>query len=225
MSTAVHLALASLPPARRQILEHLKRHGEAGVESVAAALSVTISGARQQLVALERDGLIAHQMLREGAGRPRHSYQLTPAGDALFPRRYADLANELLDYADGEDPALVARLFERRGARRLAEARVRLQGLPFGEQVRELARILDQDGYLADFTLRDDGVYVITEHNCAVLSVAQRYSHACSSEWTFLQAALPRATVRRVAHQLVSGHVCAYEIWPNTSSGPVAEAL
>lgn len=212
MSTTIFAALASLPESRRRILEHLKCKGEAGADDMADALDMTVSGARQHLVALERDGLIAYRIVREGAGRPRHSYRLTPAGDALFPRRYADLANELLEYAEGEDPALVARLFDRRGARRLAQARARMAGLPFDEQVQTLARILDEDGYLADATQREDGVYVITEHNCAVLSVAQRYGHACGSELIFLQGALPGAEVTRVSHQLVSGHVCAYEV-------------
>ena len=153
--------------------------------------------------------------MREGAGRPRYLYALTAAGDALFPRRYADLANELLEYVGDEDPALVARIFERRGLRRLEGARQRMAGLPFAERVALIARILDEDGYLADFARNDDGTFVITEHNCAVLSVARRHGHACSSELAFLQAALPEAEVTRVAHQLVAGHVCAYHIRPS----------
>src|SRR5581483_685827 len=97
----------------------------------AAACAITVSGARQHLVALERDGLVAHRDLRDGPGRPRHLYGLTPAGDALFPRNYAGLANELLEYVEDEDPALVQRLFERRAQRRLEAARARMEGLPF----------------------------------------------------------------------------------------------
>jgi len=215
MTAPAHTALlSSLPEARRAILEHVKRQGESGVEPIAAALGVTVSGARQQLVALERDGLLTHRQVREGAGRPRYLYALTAAGDALFPRRYADLANELLEYVGDEDPALVARIFERRGLRRLEGARQRMAGLPFAERVALIARILDEDGYLADFARNEDGTFVITEHNCAVLSVARRHGHACSSELAFLQAALPEAEVTRVAHQLVAGHICAYQIRP-----------
>jgi DeoR family suf operon transcriptional repressor len=140
-------------------------------------------------------------------------------GDALFPRAYAQLTNELLEYAELEDPYLVKRLFDRRGQRRIEQARRRLAGLPFEDKVRTLATILDEDGYLADFTRRADGTYVITEHNCAVLSVAQRYHHACRSELDFLQAALPEADLRRIAHQLVAGHVCAYEVRPREDAG------
>jgi DeoR family suf operon transcriptional repressor len=214
MTTATQSARAGLPETRHAILEHLKRQGEAGAEAIAAAAAMTVSGVRQQLVALERDGLVTYREVREGPGRPRHLYRLTPTGDALFPRTYAELANELLGYVEHEDPELVCRIFERRGQRRLEQAQARLAGLPFAEKVRVLAQILDEDGYLADFAHRDDGTYVITEHNCAVLSVARRYHHACSSELAFLQAALAEAEVTRVAHQLAGAHVCAYEIRP-----------
>ncbi|MDB5058854.1 MAG: putative transcriptional regulator [Chloroflexi bacterium] len=214
MNSPINYVLASLPETRRAILDFLKRHGEARAEAIAAAATITVSGARQHLVALERDGLLAHREMRDGPGRPKHLYNLTPAGDALFPRTYAELTNELLQYVEHEDPGLLARIFDKRGRRRLDQARARMAGLPFNDQVRVVAEILDEDGYLADFEQRDDGTYVITEHNCAVLSVARRYNHACSSEIAFLQAALPTADVTRVAHQLVAGHVCAYEVRP-----------
>jgi DeoR family suf operon transcriptional repressor len=219
MPSPVQQILGSLPDTRRAILEHLKRRGEARAEGIAAATGITVSGARQHLVGLERDGLIAFREAREGPGRPKHLYRLTPAGDALFPRTYAELANELLQYVENEDPALLARIFDKRGQRRLECAQTRTAGLPFAEKVRVVAQILDEDGYLADFERRDDGTFVITEHNCAVLSVARRYNHACSSELAFLQAALPEASVSRVAHQLVAGHVCAYEVRPRSIQG------
>lgn len=209
-------ALAALPESRRQMLELLKREGGADTGAIACAVGITVSGARQHLTALERDGLIAHRLDRAGPGRPRHRYELTSAGDSLFPRHYGALTNELLGYLEDEDPALVARIFDRRGQRRLAGARARTAGLPFAQKVAIVAAILDEDGYLADFTARDDGTFIITEHNCAVLAVAQRYQHACRSELDFLRAALPEADVTRIAHRLNGAHVCAYEVRPRS---------
>lgn len=207
-------ALSSLPESRRRILEHVKRGGEATAEAIAADLGVTLSGARQNLMALERDGLLEHRSARGGPGRPKHVFILTAAGDTLFPRAYAELTNELLEYVEDEDPALLERIFERRARRRLQRARERTVGLSFPEKVRVVAEILDEDGYLADFTGRDDGAFVITEHNCAVLGVALRYHHACSSELDFLKAAMPEAEVTRIAHRINGAHVCAYLVSP-----------
>jgi DeoR family suf operon transcriptional repressor len=210
-------ALGSLPETRRQILELLKRRGEADTESIATALEITPSGARQHLTALANDGLISFRSDRTGPGRPRHLHALTAAGDALFPRNYVDLTNELLEYVEDEDPALLQRIFDRRAQRRLDRAKERAVGLLFPEKVKLVATILDEDGYLADFAERPDGTFLITEHNCAVLAVAQRYRHACSTELAFLQALLPEAEVTRVAHRLGGGHVCAYEVKIPTS--------
>ncbi len=147
-------------------------------------------------------------------GRPKFVYSLTPLGDGLFPRNYAELTNELLQYVEDEDPGMLDRIFDRRAQRRLEAAQARTRGLDFGQKVAVLAAILDEDGYLADFERRDDGSFLITEHNCAVLNVARRYGHACGSELQFLKEAMPEAEVVRVAHRLAGGHVCSYEVRP-----------
>lgn len=220
--TTTRDALSSLPAAHRRILEYVKRAGDASADGVAADLGVTASAARQHLVALERDGLLEHRAVRAGPGRPRHLFALTPAGDALFPRAYAELTNELLEYVEDEDPTLLERIFERRARRRLQRARERMARLGFPDRVRVVAELLDEDGYLAEFARRDDGAFVITEHNCAVLSVALRYRHACSSELDFLRAALPEAEVTRIAHRINGGHVCAYLVRPADIETPDA---
>ncbi|HET7092436.1 MAG TPA: winged helix-turn-helix transcriptional regulator [Thermomicrobiales bacterium] len=224
MSAHADRALASLPESRRRILEHVKRHGESVADAIAGELGVTTSGVRQHLTALERDGWLAHRVARGGAGRPKHLFALTPAGDALFPRAYAELTNELLDYVEDEDPALLTRIFDRRAARRLQRTRARAAGLPFADRVRVVAEVLDEDGYLADFAPANDGGFVITEHNCAVLAVAARHRHACSSELAYLQAALPDAEVRRIAHRLNGGHVCAYLVRPSADADSIDAA-
>ena len=81
----------------------------------------------------------------------------------------------------------------------------------------ELARILDEDGYLADFESLPDGTFRVTEHNCAILGVARRWGLACVTEIDFLREALPDARIERVAHMMAGAHVCRYEITPRPS--------
>lgn len=215
--SVTYSALQSLPPTRRRIIEIIKRSGGSRAEEVADGLGISVQGTRQHLTALERDGLILHSERRDGMGRPKFLYSLTPAGDTLFPRAYADLTNELLSYVEGEDPELLTRIFDRRAARRLSTAIERTAGVSFAEKVRVVAQILDEDGYLADFEARDDGSFLITEHNCAVLTVALRYGHACGSELDFLRAAMPEAQVTRIAHRIAGGHVCSYHVVPRNA--------
>jgi DeoR family suf operon transcriptional repressor len=204
--------LAAVPTTRRAILTTLKRNGAMRAGELAETLGISVPAVRQQLARLSEDGLVTHERDREHRGRPSHHYELTPSAEALFPKRYGDLTAELLGYLGGPKADEVTLLFEKRRRRRLAEARPRLAGRPPDEQVAELAKILDEDGYLADVERLDDGRWLVTEHNCAILSVAQGYRQACSSEIAFIREALPDAKVERVSHLMDGAHVCAYEV-------------
>ena len=100
--------------------------------------------------------------------------------------------------------------------------RKRLAGKTFDEKVAVLARILDEDGYLADFEKRPDGTYLIREHNCAILGVAVRYGLACSSELEFLREAFPDAEINRVAHKVAGAYVL---LRSTTSAGTIPESF
>lgn len=209
-----HPALASLAPTKRTLLNTLKKAGELGVEHLAEAAGLTVSAVRQQLTALQRDGLVSVGQKRSGAGRPRHQYRLTSAADALYPRAYAELTNELLDYVGQSDPELVETIFDRRRQRRIEGARARLQTGTFPEKMAELARILDEDGYLAEAIANEDGTFTIVEHNCAILGIALRYGQACGSELEFIRAVLPEALVERTSHMVTGASHCSYLIGP-----------
>ncbi len=210
----MHPVLQSLSPARGRLLDRLKAKGEATASDLAAELDLTASGVRQHLEALRDEGLVVpFEPTREASrGRPRRRWRLSVAADALYPRAYADLTNELLGYVEGSDPELVDAIFRRRRDRRIQNARVRLEGLAFEDRIAELARILDEDGYLADWRCADDGSFVVTERNCAIVGVAERYGQACGSEMEFIRAALPEASVERVTHIVSGGLHCTYRI-------------
>jgi DeoR family suf operon transcriptional repressor len=212
--------LSTLPTTRRAILNLIKRQGPLAAHEVADQLSLTPAAIRLQLVHLEEDGLLGHTESPDRGtrrGRPAHIYSLTSAADALYPKRYGDLTTELLGYLGGPDGEQVDALFEQRRRRRVDGARPRLANLSFDEQVAALTAILDEDGYLADAERLPDGSWRITEHNCAILTVAHGFSQACSSELSFIRDALPGATVERVAHLMDGAHVCAYVVKPATA--------
>src|SRR6478752_4924052 len=95
-----------LPAGRRVVLYGVRRLDDATVDEVAELLDMTVSGARQHLVALTEQGLVeATEAPRPdgGRGRPRLTYRVTELGDALFPKAYGALTNELLGYLADED--------------------------------------------------------------------------------------------------------------------------
>ncbi|MBW3534614.1 MAG: ArsR family transcriptional regulator [Gemmatimonadetes bacterium] len=216
----IHLDL--IPEARREIIRLLKRRGPLPVEDIADHLEVTVSGARQHLSSLERDGVVTYQRLRQGPGRPRHFYELTERGDALFPRRYAELLNELLGYVRESDPSLVDRVFTRRAQRRAEASRGRIVGGTLEERVREVARLLDEEGYYPQLESLENGGWRVVVRNCPVRALGERYTSACAGEVTFLRRLLPTDDVRRTGHILNGQPFCAYEIHPGAAEPAAA---
>jgi DeoR family transcriptional regulator, suf operon transcriptional repressor len=215
-TTADPGAVTGLPAGRRAVLYAVRRRGEATSEQVAEQLDITVSGARQHLSALARDGLVeATELPSPSAKRGRRTlvYAATDAADAYFPKAYGELTNELLGYVADTDRELLDQLFAKRREARIDNAQVRLaKKRTLGAKVAELTRILDEDGYLASWEKIEPGVYRIVEHNCAIWAVAERYGQACTSELEFIRTVLDGADVERVQHMIAGARRCAYEV-------------
>ena len=183
-------------------------------------LNITSMGVRRHLITMERDGLVQYDEVQRGLGRPSYVYSLTSFADNLFPKNYWQLTNELLQYvesSDGEEK--VEALFYQRAGRRIRQARQRLNGRELTQQVAEAARILEEDGYLAEWSQLDEDTWCIQEHNCAVHQVAQRYYQACISELFFIRSVLTDAEVNREHHLMDGDRFCGYVIRRRNSHG------
>jgi DeoR family transcriptional regulator, suf operon transcriptional repressor len=208
--------ITRLPAGRRAVLYAVRRRGEATAEQVAEQLDITISGARQHLSALARDGLVESAALPSPStqrGRRTLVYSATTAADAYFPKAYGELTNELLGYVADTDRELLDELFAKRRQHRIESARGRLASKrTLSARVAELTRILDEDGYLASWEKVAPRVFRIVEHNCAIWAVAERYGQACTSELEFIRTVLDGADVERVQHMVAGARRCAYEV-------------
>jgi DeoR family transcriptional regulator, suf operon transcriptional repressor len=208
----------SISDSRRGVIDALKQRGEADVDELADDLTMTVAGVRQHLATLADEGLVESREAPRSQGergRAKRLYTLTARSEPLFPKAYDELANDLLRHAADEDGTLVERIFVRRRDSRIDNARARLAPKrSLRAKVAELTRILDEDGYLAEYEVLDHGRFRIIEHNCAILAVATRHPSACRSEIEFLQAVLPDTTVERVSHIVAGAHQCAYVVTP-----------
>ena len=81
---------------RQQILDYLRRNGRATVKDLDVHLGLTSTGVRQHLTVLEREGFVEAHEERGRVGRPALVYRLTETGDALYPKKYDQLANKAL---------------------------------------------------------------------------------------------------------------------------------
>ncbi|MEO5941560.1 MAG: winged helix-turn-helix transcriptional regulator [Candidatus Limnocylindrales bacterium] len=202
---------------RREILERLRREGPASPDQLAIAIGASRTGVLQQLRALEETHFVSRQTVRHGVGRPRHLYDVTADAQELFPSNYDALAEGLLAAigAVGGD-ALIDQVFQAR--RRQIGARVRREldervgpDAPLIDRVRALAVLQDEQGYLADAVIDQDGTIRLREHNCAILDVARGQRSACDAELDLFREVLG-ADVVRDTHIASGDRCCSYSI-------------
>ncbi len=207
----------SLSPAQRKVLIALKKQGEASADDVAGALGVSASAVRQHLTGLRAAGFVATRQARGRPGRPVDLYHSTDDGNAQFASHDGSLTLELLEDLEAEDPELIGRVFHRREQRHAESFRKTLEGLDLPAQLATLTELLDGEGYLTQWSELDDGAFVLSFHNCAIWSVAERFSQACSTELDFLRDVFDQAKVTRVVHRRDGNFVCGYQISPITA--------
>jgi predicted ArsR family transcriptional regulator len=85
-------------PTRAQIFAFLvERRGPAGTEEVADRFGLHPNGVRRHLERLLEGGFVTRSQVREGKGRPRDSWAVSPDAHpgGMQPRAYADLARWL----------------------------------------------------------------------------------------------------------------------------------
>jgi predicted ArsR family transcriptional regulator len=204
---------------RGRIVLLLKTLGACTAARLSKELSMTAMGVRRHLSQLEVEGLVRHSVEQQQRGRPTHKYRLTQAGDEMFPRRYDNLAQclmELIVELDGEEK--LRRMLELRTARQI-EAYQQALGCCGGlaERVEELARLRDEEGYMGRSEALGDGAFLLVENNCALCEVALQCSAVCDSELALFRGVLPETQVERVQHIAEGDQLCAYRIEPRPS--------
>ena len=196
---------------RGVVLTQLKREQRLTAKQVAKLLGTSLNAARHHLKELEAEGLVEYEREHRGVGAPAFAYRLTAAGEALFPRRYAEALTAVLDHLvarDGRDTAVtVLEGYFGSLSRRLHDE---LQGSSPDERLRAVARTLSEEGYMAEVSAQG-GYGTLTEHNCAIPAVAQRFPEICAAEARFLAEVL-EADVDRREHILNGCSACEYHV-------------
>ena len=191
---------------RQQILDYLRKQGQATVKQIAEHLDLTPTGIRQHLTVLERDGLIVAHEERGHVGRPALSYRLTATGDALYPKEYDELANALVEEARSVlGPQALARLMKSVAARFAGAQAGRLAGKPLPERVEEAASILEERGNVVTW-IADEGEYAIAKHTCPYWNVATKNSIVCALDVEYMRQLVGKDM--RLTTSLLRGDDC-----------------
>jgi DeoR family suf operon transcriptional repressor len=200
---------------KQDILHHLLKQGQATAQELAERLQVSPQAIRRHLKDLETEGLIVHQAIQAGMGRPNYIYELSREGRAQFPDRYNDFAVSLLDtLAETVGKDQVGSILRKQWERKAIEYRDRIGEGTLTERVNKLVELRRQEGYMAESHLvePDTKKFMLTEYNCAISQIAESFPSVCGHELEMFAIALPDCKVERT-HWLVNGeHRCGYLI-------------
>ena len=168
---------------KKKLLYYLKIMQQAGLEELANVMKVSRMAVHKHLDLLQERGLVEGIETRGHVGRPRMVYQLTSQSKSVFPKSYGAIATHALDFIErnmGKEGVKKV-LYERQGEL-FDQYYKRLKGLDFNKQVKELARIRDEEGYIAESRSKSDGKHVLLEYNCPIIHIAEKHWEACLTE-------------------------------------------
>jgi predicted ArsR family transcriptional regulator len=141
-----------------------------------------VSAVRLHLTQLEARGAVHAETVREGVGRPRHIYSVTPQAHNLFYKDYGDLAKILLEeVTEVQGPDALQRVLRRVGDRLAAMYSDQVGGQKLADRVRAWAELLDQRGVSVEIERGDEG-FVLREYGCPYRNVAVGNRAVCEME-------------------------------------------
>lgn len=196
---------------RGKIVEALRNRRAASAFELAQEFGLSANAIRQQLLILERDGLVTGKSVRRGKTKPTHEYALTGLADRYFPQAYDRMLNAVLrEVRETQGDAAVAQIFAgigKRSARRVAE---RVEGQSLEERVAEIAASVRASGVSAEVERKGDKI-VLHEHNCPYASVVSENPEACSVIHTML-GEIASPDVKQTESLATGGSECRFEV-------------
>lgn len=202
---------------QRALLVALKRRGTATLIDLARGARVAAGTLREHLQALTARGLVERRGARRaagGRGRPEVLFGLTPAAEALFPRREGELLKDLVRFLEARgESARVEEFLRERIASQRAAALARVRGLAGTARLDEAARILSESGFMAEVVRGEDGEPTLRLCHCPIRDLVAVTRAPCRLEIAFA-AELVGKRLARTAYIPDGDAACGYRTEP-----------
>jgi predicted ArsR family transcriptional regulator len=164
---------------RGKIVAELRRRGSASAADLAGEFGLSPNAVRQQLVVLERDGLVVEKPVRRGPTKPTLEFSLTSDADKLFPQAYDKMLDAVLrEVRDQFGAPAVERIFDGLSRRAVERARQKITASEPEQRVAQLTQMLRESGVVAEYSLIDGG-FALHEHNCPYSGVSKEHPEMC----------------------------------------------
>ncbi len=196
---------------RGKIVAELRRRRSASAADLASLFGLSPNAVRQQLVVLERDGLVDEKSVRRGPTKPTLEFSLTPDADRLFPQQYDKMLSAVLrEVKDRYGSPGVEQIFNSIARRAVEKTKLKVTAGDAEGKVAQLTEVLRDGGVAAEYSLIEGG-FMLTEHNCPYSGVVKEHPEVCSVIHQVLDETVGGAhtQVESLAH---GGKSCKFEL-------------
>ena len=203
---------------RRAILNILKTQGPSDSQVLASKLGLSPMAVRQHLYVLRRAKLVSCKPEGRPFGRPAKVWRLLRAADRYYPDGHAGLSIRLVDaaraaFGQKQLGRLLARV-EEKEVHAIAPRMPRKATLK--ERILALVRIRTEQGYLAELKSPEEGLFLLIENHCPILTAVNSCRELCEAEQGVLQKLLGAGcSIERTEHALEGARRCVYRIQKN----------
>jgi len=196
---------------RGKIVAELRERGSASAADLAALFGLSPNAVRQQLVVLERDGLVAERSVRRGPTKPTLEFSLTAEADKLFPQQYDKMLSAVLrEVKDTYGKPAIDQIFGAIGRRAVEKTKARVTASDAEGRVAQLTEFLREDGVVAEYSLIDGG-FMLEEHNCPYSDVVHEHPEVCSVIHKVLDETIG-GEHQQVESRVTGGKSCKFEL-------------
>lgn len=219
---------------RDAVLALLLRQGEATAAELAEALDVSVQAMRRHLRSLEEDALVEASTAAAGPGRPTNHWRLTVQGQERFGDGSETFALGLLhSMAASLPPDTVSNLMDLQAEEKARHYRSQIGTGSLEDRLERLTELRRAEGYVADLAPdpgpdSPSGAWLIREHHCSVMRIAEEFPLVCDQELQLLRLTFPDCHIERVHWRLKEGHSCGFRLRPrpsNLASSPSPEPM
>ncbi|MBD2824425.1 helix-turn-helix transcriptional regulator [Xenorhabdus szentirmaii] len=198
-----------------KLLILLKTQGALQASDAGKLLGTTGEAARQQFVKMAKDGLVEAKSEARGVGRPIQLWHLTQKGHDQFPDAHAELATQLIAIIRNQlGETTMDLLISAREKEMFSNYQKVLEGADgLQERVKRLVNIRCKEGYMAHYTVEEDGSILFFENHCPICSAAKVCQKFCRAELQLFNEVL-QAKVERVEYILSGNRRCTYRVTP-----------
>lgn len=162
---------------QRHLIEHLKLHGPSTIKELVEALAISENAVRHHLSALEKGGWLHQQQEPGKVGRPAVRYALDSISEGLFPKRYPELLDAVLQVA--QQHGLMDKLLDGVVEGMVQEVQPHLANLQGPEKLMALLEHLDYGDMLPKLETTPAG-WELQAYNCLYYATGLKFEPVCN---------------------------------------------